>query len=131
MRSHLQKMHDSIKTWKKYTRQNQYNAKTSCEPAQNHGIKQKVKRLMLSDLYSSLLPCGAHSQNGQGQPSETRVPWSQAFCALWTCSRYWMLLGGLWLWCSTRCCLIFLLADAYDMESASPLKRMLYSFTCF
>ena len=43
MRSHLQKMHDSIKTWKKYTRQNQYNAKTSCEPAQNHGIKQKVK----------------------------------------------------------------------------------------
>ena len=27
---------------------------------------------------------------------------------------------------STRCCLIFLLADAYDMESASLLKRMLY-----
>ena len=35
-------------------------------------------------------------------------------------------MDGLWLWCSTRCSLIFLLADAYDMESASLLKRMLY-----
>ena len=74
------KCSDSIKTWKK-TSQNQYNANTSCEPAQNHGIKQKVKRLMLSDLYSSLFPCGAHSQNGQGQPFETRVPGSCAACS--------------------------------------------------
>ena len=37
-------------------------------------------------------------------------------------------MDGLWLWCSTWCCLIFLLADAYDMESTSPPKKMRYFY---
>ena len=40
----------------------------------------KSQRLMLSDLFCPLFPCGAHSQNGQGQPSEMRVPGSYAAC---------------------------------------------------
>ena len=44
----------------------------------------KVKRQMLSDLFSSLFPCGAHSaRNGQGQTSELRVPGCAACSGMW------------------------------------------------
>ena len=44
----------------------------------------KVKRQMLSDLCSSLFPCGAHSaRNGQGQTSELRVPGCAACSGMW------------------------------------------------
>ena len=46
----------------------------------------KVKRQMLSDLFSSLFPCGAHSARngqGQGQTSELRVPGCAACSGMW------------------------------------------------
>ena len=44
--------------------------KISYEPAQHY----KSQRHVLSDFFSSLFPCGAHSaRNGHGQPSEMRV----------------------------------------------------------
>ena len=46
----------------------------------------KVKRQMLSDVCSSLFPCGAHSARngqGQGQTSELRVPGCAACSGMW------------------------------------------------
>ena len=63
----------------------------------------------LSDFFSSLFPCGAHSaRNGQGQPSENASPGCAAFSGvrifiLWqcfcapsvsACGRCWMLMDG-------------------------------------
>ena len=102
----------------------------------------KVKRQMLSDVCSSLFPCGAHSaRNGQGQTSELRVPGcvlrvaacESSFVAVFrapsvsACSRFWMLMDGVWWWCSTWCCLIFLLNGVWQGERKSAEKDALFS----
>ena len=60
----------------------------------------KVKRQMLSDVCSSLFPCGAHSaRNGQGQTSELRVPGCAACSGMWVfiCGCFSCTFGlGLW-----------------------------------
>ena len=101
----------------------------------------KVKRQMLSDLFSSLFPCGAHSaRNGQGSPlsCESQGVLRVAACgpssmvvlrapSVSACSRCWMLMDDVWWWCSTWCCLIFLLNGVWQGERKSAEKDALLS----
>ena len=43
------------------------------------------------------------------------------------CSRCWMLMDGVWWWCSTWCCLIFLLNGVWQGERKSAEKDALFS----
>ena len=43
------------------------------------------------------------------------------------CSRCWMLMDGVWWWCSTWCCLIFLLNGVWQGERKSAEKDALLS----
>ena len=43
------------------------------------------------------------------------------------CGRCWMLMDGVWWWCSTLCCLIFLLNGVWQGERKSAAKDALLS----
>ena len=47
------------------------------------------------------------------------------------CSRCWMLMDGVWWWCSTWCCLIFLMTGVWPGERKSAEKDalLLHTFT--
>ena len=67
------KCSDSIKTWKKSkpkSIQCQHLLWTSSE---SRNQTKAQKGLMLSDIFSSVFPCGTQSRTGHGQPSEMRV----------------------------------------------------------